>query len=163
MTGLLVGFIVRFLDRGATAAGALADFLAGLVVALAAGLGDGRARALLFFAAWTFLAGLFAGVVRALALLAVLDGAGFLAADFLAFGETCAPLVETAFALSALRAGAFSAPERLVIGAGRAGLALTLRFFAGTVEMALRVAGRADSFLTPLMMGSLMHSTQLSK
>lgn len=64
----------------------------------------------------------------------------------------------------ALRAGAFSAAERLIIGLGRAvDLLPNVRFFPEDVDEVWREAGREEDRLTPLTIGSLMRSHQLSK
>ena len=64
----------------------------------------------------------------------------------------------------ALRAGAFSADERLVIAAGRAAdLLPSVRLFPEDVEDVWRETGREEDLLMPLTTGSLMRSHQLSK
>jgi hypothetical protein len=61
----------------------------------------------------------------------------------------------------ALRTGAFSAPERLASGFGRAVVvfALNLRFFAGAALEALRVTGREEGLFALLLTDSLMRSS----
>jgi hypothetical protein len=67
------------------------------------------------------------------------------------------------FDFVALRAGAFSAAERLWIDAGRAvDLPATVRLFPEDVEEG-RETGREEDLLMPLTIGSLMRSHQLSK
>jgi hypothetical protein len=69
----------------------------------------------------------------------------------------------TALDLVALRAGAFSAGERLTIGLGRADLSVNARFLAEGVVAVRREAGLEGDLFTPLILGSLMRSSQLSK
>jgi hypothetical protein len=61
----------------------------------------------------------------------------------------------------ALRTGAFSAPERLASGFGRAVsvFALNLRFFAGAALETLRATGREEGLFAPLLTDSLMRSS----
>jgi hypothetical protein len=62
----------------------------------------------------------------------------------------------------ALRTGAFSAPERLASGFGRAVVvvfALNLRFFAGAALETLRATGREEGLFAPLLTDSLMRSS----
>jgi hypothetical protein len=63
--------------------------------------------------------------------------------------------------LVALRTGAFSAPERLASGFGRAAVvfALNLRFFAGDAVETLRVTEREEGLFAPLLTDSLMRSS----
>jgi len=70
-------------------------------------------------------------------------------------GETTAVLF-----FVALRTGAFSAPERLASGCGRAvGFALNLRFFAGDALEARRATGREEGLFALLLTDSLMRSS----
>jgi hypothetical protein len=75
------------------------------------------------------------------------------------------PLEEAiSFDFVALRAGAFSADERLAISAGRAAdLLARVRLFPEDVEDVWRETGREEDLLMPLTTGSLMRSHQLSK
>lgn len=110
-----------------------------------------------------------AGLRVAVLPLAVAAGLG-LAAAVLREGALLAAflvdllLLELAEAdLVALRAGAFSAAERLGIGFGRpVDLPASVRFLAADL-VEEREAGRAGDRLTPLMTGSLMRSHRLSK
>ncbi|HEY0545887.1 MAG TPA: hypothetical protein VGC91_10960 [Pyrinomonadaceae bacterium] len=73
-------------------------------------------------------------------------------------------LVEAAAtAFVALRAGAFFAGERLTIGLGRADLPVNVRLFAEDVVAVRREARLEGVLFTPLIVGSLMRSSQLSK
>lgn len=86
-------------------------------------------------------------------------GAGFAGfADFFIL-----VLVEAATAFVALRAGAFFAGERLTIGLGRADLPVNARLFAEDVVAVRREAGLEGVLFIPLILGSLMRSSQLSK
>ncbi|MGH9941118.1 MAG: hypothetical protein ACRD9R_02030 [Pyrinomonadaceae bacterium] len=142
--------ISRFL---AGAGGVLFPFLAG-------------ATALLFALAGlcAALAGAFelvaVGAMRPFTLAALAAGeAAFFTLDLGAAG-TPLPAVEPDLALTAFSAGAFFPPDVFEMDFGLACLVFSLRFFAGTVDGALRVAGRADSFFMPLMTGSLMRTTR---
>jgi NAD/NADP transhydrogenase beta subunit len=65
--------------------------------------------------------------------------------------------------LVALRAGAFSAGERLTIGLGRADLPVNVRFLAEDVVAVRREAGLEGDLFILLIVGSLMRSSRISK
>jgi hypothetical protein len=142
-------------------AGAALDFETALVACFFAGAGL-RAGALALAlvaclaAAAFFGAALFFGNFLA-------DGAGLDGlADFLVL--LLAEGAAVAFvALVALRAGAFSAGERLTIGLGRADLPVNVRLLAEDVGVVRRDVGLEGVLFTPLMLGTLMRSSQLSK
>lgn len=90
--------------------------------------------------------------------------AGVAALDGLADFFVLLLLVEPAvFDFVALWAGAFSAGERLTIGLGRADLLINARFLAEDVVEVRRALGLEGDRFTPLTVGSLMRSSQLSK
>ncbi len=90
-------------------------------------------------------------------------GAAAFAAGFAGFADFFGLLAGAAFDLVALRAGAFSAGERLSIGLGRADFSDNARLLAEDVVEARRVAGLEGDLLIPFKLGSLMRSSQLSK
>jgi hypothetical protein len=63
----------------------------------------------------------------------------------------------------ALRAGAFSAVERLTIGLGFADLPANERFFDEETVEVWREVGREGDRFTPFTIGSLMRSPRLLK
>jgi hypothetical protein len=139
----IAGFETALLACFFAGAGAAILRAAGFVFAAAA---TGRLPVVGFF---LLEAALLAGIFFAVA--AVF--AGF--ADFLVL--LLAGLVALTFV--ALRAGAFSAADRLTIGLGFAAFPANARFLAEV----RREAGLEGDLLIPLIVGSLMRSSRLSK